>query len=149
MRNMNTKNALHIVFFVSWFLSVVLVVFLCTSSVNGYNSAIKNTYPIVVYEHDDVIESLVGEQAVGKENDDTSNDAIDRMERYREKLTTQRDITVYWMIGISIYAGVGSVLYFCVRDSHKKRNLFTILLVFNLLLFMCFVIFAPQPISRV
>lgn len=146
---MNTKNALHIVFFVSWFLSVIIVVFLCASSVNGYNSAIKNTYPIVVYEHDDVIESLVGEQAVGKENDDTNNDAIDRMERCREKLTTQRDITVYWMIGISIYAGVGSVLYFCERDSHKKRKLFTILLVFNLLLFMCFVIFVPQPISRV
>ena len=146
---MNTKNALHIVFFVSWFLSVILVVFLCASSVNGYNSAIKNTYPIVVYEQDDVIESLVGEQAVGKENDDTNNDAIDRMERCREKLTTQRDITVCWMIGISIYAGVGSVLYFCVRDSHKKRKLFTILLVFNLLLFMCFVIFVPQPISRV
>ncbi len=149
MGNMNTKKpSACIMLFVSWVVSAVVLILICASSVNGYNSAIKDTYPVVVYEQNEVIESLIEEQSVDDVSREIDEDAVGRMERYREKLTAQKKTMVCWIIGVSIYTVIGCVIFFCLRDSHKKQKLFTAFLVFNILLFACFLVFLSHPLSR-
>ena len=123
--DMNNKIPVHTALFLVWIFSVIFFELICLSNINGYNGSIQRTYPVVVNEHSEIIESL-GEE--------------DRL--------SQKTNTICWMIGMGIYAVVGCFLFFCIRDKRKKQMLFAISLIINVLLFACFSILVPLPNPR-
>ena len=143
---MNNKIPVHTALFLVWIFSVISFELICLSNINGYNGSIQRTYPVVVNEHSEIIESLGEEDRLSNERND--NDTGDRLENLREKLTAQKTTTICWMIGIGIYAVVGCFLFFCIRDKRKKQMLFAISLIINVLLFACFSILVPSPNPR-